>query len=494
MKNTRFASFLVGLALLLWAAAALLPAAAASQAAPGEALLESASLETNPAWTSGGSETGGEYAYAVSLQGDYNQDGFNDLLLGAPKSTLTLDREGFAEAYYGSAGGLTTNPQWRFAGGKKAAFAGSAVACAGDVNGDGIDDAIIGAYRYQETEAIPTEGAAFVFYGSQQGLESAPAWTALGGVKESRFGYAVSSAGDVNGDGFDDVIVGAPWYLHAFENEGAAFVFHGSAAGLSDAPDWSSYGGQKSATYGTAVSGAGDVNGDGYDDVLVGAPGYHVDSEQTGAARLYFGSAEGLSLNAGWVEVSSLSDSRLGEAVSGAGDVNQDGYADLLIGMPGYSTATALSAGAVLIYLGSPDGPGEQADWEIWGTQEYEFLGNSVSPAGDIDGDGDDDVVYAAYSYSDDQPDEGIVFVSLSGSGGAQIEVRWSMTGDKSEAFFGFSVSGAGDVNGDGLIDLAVGAPYYRTQDTILGRAYLYLGCQACSPAIEKKIFLPVIK
>ena len=124
------------------------------------------------------------------------------------------------------------------------------------------------------------------------------------------------------------------------------------------------------------------MNGDGYDDILVGAPGYPRGqrADRRSSSVLWLG-MKALALIAALDR--NFQPERLsgfGEAVSGAGDLNQDGYADLIVGMPGYGTATALSAGAVLHLLGSPDGPGEQADWEIWGAQEYEFLGNSVSP------------------------------------------------------------------------------------------------------------------
>jgi hypothetical protein len=145
------------------------------------------------------------------------------------------------------------------------------------VNGDGYDDLILGAPCYDGGEEC--EGAAFVFLGSAAGIADGNPLTAAAILEsnqaEARLGSSVAGAGDVNGDGYADVIVGAPWY-HAFEwNEGAAFVFLGSASGISDgnpaSADARLESDQLDAELGYSVAGAGDVNGDGYADVIVGA-------------------------------------------------------------------------------------------------------------------------------------------------------------------------------------------------------------------------------
>src|SRR5262245_16672561 len=117
------------------------------------------------------------------------------------------------------------------------------------------------------------------------------AWLGMTDQTESNFGWSVSPAGDINGDGFDDVVVGAPAYD---DNRGAVFAFYGSASGLSTRPDWQVVADQASAHFGWSVSDAGDVNGDGFDDVVVGAEWYDHGEENEGATFVYFGSSTGL--------------------------------------------------------------------------------------------------------------------------------------------------------------------------------------------------------
>jgi hypothetical protein len=128
------------------------------------------------------------------------------------------------------------------------------------------------------------------------GLSLVPNWMGEGNQESAQYGYSVGTAGDVNGDGYDDVIVGAPDYANGQQNEGAAAVYYGSAAGLSLVPNWGDEGDQEGARFGSSVGTAGDVNGDGYDDVIVGAPNYDHGQDGEGAVVVYHGSAAGLSL------------------------------------------------------------------------------------------------------------------------------------------------------------------------------------------------------
>jgi hypothetical protein len=164
------------------------------------------------------------------------------------------------------------------------------VATAGDVNGDGYSDVVVGAQNY---DLVPVDtGRALVYHGSAGGLARWPAWA--GGLFQAGalFGSCVASAGDVNGDGFSDVIVGAPLFeQQPTYDEGWAFLYLGSPAGLRMSHAWYTPGGQVGAQFGVAVAGAGDVNGDGFSDVIVGAPLYDNGETDEGRVFLYFGNA-----------------------------------------------------------------------------------------------------------------------------------------------------------------------------------------------------------
>ena len=181
------------------------------------------------------------------------------MIVGAYGYDNGVTDEGRAFVYHGSAAGLSATPAWTAESDQANALFGYSVATAGDVNGDGYSDVIVGAYRYDHGQS--DEGRAFVFYGSAAGLSATADWTAESDQLGAHFGYSVASAGDVNGDGYSDVIVGA--YLYdSGQGEGQAFVYQGSAAGLSGTPNWTAHSDQLFAYFGISVASAGDVNGD----------------------------------------------------------------------------------------------------------------------------------------------------------------------------------------------------------------------------------------
>ncbi|MBW2668253.1 MAG: FG-GAP repeat protein, partial [Deltaproteobacteria bacterium] len=231
--------------------------------------------------------------------------------------------------------------------------------------GDGYADVIAGAIGFDAGES--DEGAAFVFLGSASGIANGNPTTAAAQLESDQvdavLGWSVAGAGDVNGDGYADVIVGAPSYDSGQTDEGAAFVFLGSGSGIADGnpatADAQLEANQASSFLGKSVSGAGDVNSDGYADVIVGAELHNSGSNDEGAAFVYLGSATGIADGnpgsaAAKLEANQVS-ANLGASVAAAGDVNGDGYADVIVGAPFYTKAQS-SEGVALVFLGNGDG------------------------------------------------------------------------------------------------------------------------------------------
>jgi len=384
-------------------------------------------------------------------------------------------------------------------GGRNLANLGYSVSSAGDVNNDGFDDVIIGAIQWND--GGPTrEGAAFVFHGGAGGIAStgAPSVDADGYIQGEQstvyLGTSVSGAGDVNGDGFDDIIVGAPNYMDSDSFEGAAFVFRGSAGGIVGTSPLTAVayldGDKAGAFLGTSVSGAGDVNGDGYDDVIVGAPRYNNGAAEEGIAVVFLGNPGSYisgnnPLNAHAILESNQEGANFGNSVSDAGDVNSDGYGDVIVGSYNYNQgAGEENEGAAFVFHGSSSGiDGRTPSTAARMLQSNQFaatFGISVSGVGDVNSDGYDDVIIGADHFDNGESDEGAAFVFLgSGEGVRGINPAFASTtlqSNQVDAQLGYSVAGAGDINGDGFNDVIVGARYYDNGEEDEGMAFLCTG------------------
>lgn len=305
---------------------------------------------------------------------------------------------------------------------------GNAVRRAGDVNGDGYADVIVGS---------PREGTFGFLAGRSQvfsGIDGSVLHTFYGSSGFNLFGSSVAGAGDVNRDGYDDVIIGAPYA----NSVGTAYVYSGKDGALLH----QFMGVNVDDNFGRSVDGAGDVNRDGYPDLIVGSPWEKSTAFFQGGARVYSG-LDGSEL---YEFLGPTNNVYLGIAVAGLGDVNGDGFADVLVGAERINE----SAGAIRVYSGF-DG---SILHEKFGQSAGDYFGQNVGRAGDVNGDGFDDMIIGSWGDDNNGEDSGSAKV-LSGIDFALLH---DFDGDGAGDMFGIGVSGAGDLNCDGYADLIVGA------------------------------------
>jgi len=377
------------------------------------------------------------------------------------------------------------------------------VSTAGDVNRDGYADIIIGAH-----EKLGTRGEAYLIYGGptsslpnialSSSLDSkTTGFTMKGQTSTDRFGRSVSSAGDMNGDGYDDLLIGA-----AYKNgvQGAIYVVYGgpkssySDFDLSVAPldpkktGFVITGDVANDYFGGAIRNAGDINNDGYDDIIVGA--LRKNNNQ-GAAYVIYGRPTNLFKNInlntetldpatnGFKITGKTTQNYFGWSVGPAGDVDNDGYADFIVGAPYYNAYQ----GAAYVFYGGPKASLPNVllssvtldplinGFSVFGEIAGGWFGTSVSTAGDINGDGYDDIMIVAAYKSGNQ---GATYVIYGGPRSSLSNLDLSLTtlnpgktgfmvtGYAANDFFGWAVGAAGDINGDGYDDMMVGAYGYN--------------------------------
>ena len=286
----------------------------------------------------------------------------------------------------------------------------------------------------------------------------------------------MTSAGDVNGDGYGDVVIGEVLATDPLDREGIVRVFLGTPSGLAANPVWTVHGGQAVAQMGAWMHTAGDINGDGYDDVLVAAPMWDGATVDCGQARLYLGGVQGVSETPAWTFEGAGTNSHLGTMVAGAGDVNGDGFPDVVIGEPLYSDEGHPERGRVLLFLGGKAGLSRTSNWQALGPVSYMHFGYVTLGLGDVDGDGLDDIGVGAPQYTEGKRvHTGTVEVYRGARDGCEDTAAWRAIGIAEDEHLGFGLAG-GDMNGDGVPDLVVAAPSFGDSIRERGLFLAYLG------------------
>lgn len=438
---------------------------------------------------------------SVSSVGDINGDGYADIILS---SIYESSFAGKVYIIFGQSvkvsnlniGTILETQGFSITGGSSYDYFGTTLSAAGDVNGDGYDDIIVGA-----PSSSSGDGKVYVIFGKASGFSdvnvnalSSTERFSIYGAQDSRCGSSVSSAGDVNGDGYDDIIIGA-------SDSAKVYVIFGKASGFSSIylDSLSSSDGYiiSGDDIGFAVSGAGDFNGDGYADVIIGAGSSSPKSNKEGTSYILYGKASGFSnvdlssitMDQGFYIVGDNVNDQSGRTVSSLDDFNGDGYADIIIGAPFALSNTGksyiiygnktISSNIDLSSINATHG------MEIIGALSNGNLGSSLSGAGDVNGDGYADIIIGANSASPKSFHEGVSYVIFGNSeknsqlslGSLKEPQGYRLTGDSYNDVSGNDVSGGGDLNNDGYDDVIISAPFVDigSNDNV-GKVYIVYG------------------
>jgi hypothetical protein len=443
-----------------------------------------------------GVAAGDQSGWIVSSAGDVNGDGFGDLIVGALRADPNGNGSGSSYVVFGKSGGfaptinlstLDGNTGFRLDGVAAGDFSGYIVSSAGDVNGDGFDDLIVGAPGADPNGSF--SGSSYVVFGKPGGFAPTLNLSTLNGTNGFRLdgvaagdeaGFSVSSAGDVNGDGFGDLIIGADFADPNGSNSGSSYVLFGKSGGFSSTINLSTLNGTNGFRLdgvaagdrtGVSVSSAGDVNGDGFDDLIVGAVGTDPNGIYSGSSYVVFGKSGGFAATLNLSTLNGTNGFRLdgvaagdrsGVSVSSAGDVNGDGFDDLIVGAD-LADPNGSTSGSSYVVFGKSGGFAPTLNlstlngtngFRLDGAAAYDASGWSVSSAGDVNGDGFDDLIVGAYR-APNGSESGYSYVVFGGNFTGGVETQ--LGGDGNDTL---------NANqGPGAIDILIGG---RGNDTLI--------------------------
>ncbi|GEM_PF-1625181 len=355
-------------------------------------------------------------------------------------------------------------------------YFGHSISFGGDINGDGFQDAVIGAYAHSEKDV--NAGRVYVFFGipdlGDPGVTiPAPNMIIDGQNDYDYFGYSVASAGDINNDGYTDLLVGALYNDEMAENAGKAYLYLGGGFDqinpVNQTPFLEFLGEAKNDQFGTFVTSIGDINADGYDDILVGAPR----ADNTGKVYVYLG-GENMDNQPDLALRGEMPQDYFGSSAVKAGDVNGDGFADFAVGAYSNDQA-AIDAGKVYVYFGDDLLENITVQKTFLGEGKGDYFGFSLASS-NLNGDTQSDLIVSAYGNDEAGLDAGKVYVYYGGTS-LDAQTGLQILGENAGDYFGYALSSANDLNADGKEDLLAGAFGYDGRGgNDSGRIYSFFG------------------
>lgn len=403
--------------------------------------------------------------FLPSVRLDLNNDGYDDVVYA---NAFDKSR-GAIFVHYGSKVGPSKKPDLIIHGEQNGDSFGYSIN-GGDINGDGFTDLIVGAIQGLSKKA----GAVYVFYGSKKGIPKIPSVVLKGQSKGKWFGFSTALC-DINGDGYKDLIVGARLNDMADKEAGAVYVFYGSREGYLQKPDVIITGEESLDYLGVSLACA-DINKDGIDDIIAGAPGYNGEGVDRGAIYIFYGRKDSSDNKTTMISAKKADVKIEGERsmenfgkIIVVGDINGDGLRDF---MSGAYNMIENSSGYVYVFFGgremSQKMKAGDADRIIEGRSKDTMFGLSIT-AVDIDGDGIDDLMVGSNAYK-----KGAVYLYYGNKNGKFDSPSLVIHGWKMDWKFGWAIAPAGDINRDGRMDFLIGEPWNSENGDKTGALHIY--------------------